>query len=459
MLKQIPEEVKRAAEVLAGAGKKAYLVGGALRDGLLGLVPKDWDVATDAPPEEVMNLFRRRGHAVVPTGIRFGTVAVFCGRLPVEITTFRTENDYRDFRRPSLVRFSTDLLQDLRRRDFTVNALALDLVTGCLIDPFGGRRDLHLGIVRTVGPPRERFEEDPLRMLRGFRLASELGFRMDAAALVAAAARAELLSKVAKERIQAEISRILTGPWAAEALPQMALCGVLFAVIPELREGWGFPQRHPAHQWPVFQHLVETVRYVPGNLALRLAALLHDVAKPRCFFVDEQGVGHFFGHDRASADMAGHILRRLRWDNRTREAVVALVRWHMFPLVMAVKGIRRLVLRVGEERVKELLVLKQADLLATGPVPTLQAEAALARFRQALEEVLHSREAISIRDLAVDGRDVMRVMGLSPGPEVGKVLRLLHQEVLAEPARNNREYLLERLSQLAKRRNPPSAGE
>lgn len=455
---RLPAEVKRAAEVLKSAGKEAYLVGGALRDGLLGLVPKDWDIATDAHPDEVMALFRGQGYPTIPTGLRFGTVTVLVGSFPVEITTFRAEGEYSDYRRPDYVRYAASIVEDLSRRDFTINALALNLKTGRLVDPFGGQRDLDRKVIRTVGRPRERFREDPLRMLRGFRLAAELGFALDGTVLLAVSAHADLVAKVARERVQAELSRLLVGNWAAAALADMAYTGLLFAVVPELREGWGFPQRHPAHSWSVFQHLVETVRYTPPRLIPRLAALFHDVGKPRRFTVDAQGTGHFYGHDRLSAELAGCILRRLRWDNRTRQAVEVLVRWHMFPLTMAAKGIRRLVLRVGEERVEDLLALKRADILATGPAQVVPALAALESFCARLGEVLRGKEAIGIGDLAVNGHDVMRILNLPPGPAVGKVLRALQEEVLADPTKNNRAYLEERLAAMA-RRNLPSLGE
>lgn len=458
MLVKLPPEVKRVADVLRQAGRQAYLVGGALRDGLLGLVPKDWDVATDAPPDEVMALFRARGHSVVPTGLRFGTVTVLFRHLPVEVTTFRAEGEYRDYRRPDYVRFAGTIEEDLSRRDFSINALALDLHRSRLVDPFGGRRDLERHLVRTVGQPRERFREDPLRMLRGFRLVAELGFHLEGGTEVAVGACADLVTRVAGERIQAELARTLTGPWAARALGGLAQTGLLFVLVPELAEGWAFPQRHPAHRWPVFQHLIETVRYTPSRPVTRLAALFHDVGKPRCFTLGPDGVGHFYGHERLGAAMAGRILRRLRWDNRTRQTVEVLVRWHMFPLTMAARGIRRLVLRVGEERMEDLLALKQADILATGPANLVPALAALAGFRQRLTEVLAQRQAITLRELAVDGHDVMRLLDLPPGPTVGRILRALHEEVLADPTKNNRTYLEQRLATLA-RRNFPLADE
>jgi len=451
----IPPEVRSAAGILRAAGRQAYLVGGALRDGLLGLSPKDWDLATDAPPSEVSALFAGRGYRVLPTGWRFGTVTVVVGQFSLEVTTFRAEGRYSDYRRPDYVRFGSDIIQDLARRDFTVNALALDLAAGRVVDPFGGRKDLRAGLIRTVGRPSERFREDPLRMLRGFRLAAERGLVLEGATRLSAAVHAELLLRVARERIREELARLLTGHWAAAALEDLAATGLLFVLIPELWEGWAFPQPHRAHTRSVLDHLLETVRYTPPLAPLRLAALLHDVAKPRCFALGPDGSAHFFGHDRLGARLAVEILQRLRWDRRTCETVAVLIRHHMFPLAMGDRGIRRLVLRVGSDRMEELLALRQADVLATGAQAALQAEAALASFRTRLKGIMERGEVLGIGDLAVDGHDVMRIAGLSPGPEVGRILRALHQEVVADPSRNSRAYLEPRIADLAGRNSLP----
>lgn len=458
MTLDIPQEVLAAAALLGQAGRQAYLVGGALRDDMLGLKPKDWDLATEARPEELISLFQRRGINTIPTGMRFGTVTVLMGNFPLEITTFRSESEYRDFRRPDSVSFSSSIIEDLQRRDFTINAMALNLATFELVDPFGGRGDLARGVIRTVGRPSDRFSEDPLRMLRGYRIASELGFHMENAAGLALAALSDLIRKVSPERIQGELCRVLEAPYCYKALEEMALSGLLFQVIPELFEGWAYPQRHPAHSWSVFQHILESVRYTPGRLLPRLAALLHDIGKPRCFSAGDDDIGHFYGHDLVSARLAGGVLRRLRWDNRTRKKTEALVRWHMFPLTMAARGIRRLVLRIGWDLMDDLLALKQADILATGPSSIDKSMAAMDSFRQRLEEVRNRGEAIGLTGLAVDGREVMRILGLPPGPVVGKVLELLHREVLEDPTRNSTVYLRARLKSLIGR-NPLPPGE
>ncbi|MGB9920122.1 MAG: CCA tRNA nucleotidyltransferase [Moorellales bacterium] len=458
MLHGLPEEVKWAAEVLRTAGHQAFLVGGALRDGLLGLIPKDWDLATDALPQEVMTLFGAHGRRVLPTGLRFGTVSVLFERLRLEITTFRAEGRYRDYRRPDYVRFGASVVEDLARRDFTVNALALDLGTGRLVDPFGGRRDLEARRIRTVGRPAERFQEDPLRMLRGFRLAAVRGFSLDGSVCLAAATHGELLQRVARERVREELTRLLTGSWAAPVLRDLARTGLVFILVPELKPAWSFPQTYPSSSRTLFEHLVETVRYTPPCAALRLAAFLHDLAKPYCFSPGPDGSVRFYGHDRLGAELVGTILGRLRWDHRTGENVTLLVRHHMFPLMMGDKGIRRLVLRVGPEKVEHLLALRQADLLATGPEAAVRSEPALAQFRTRLRRILDKGEALSVRDLAVDGHDVMRLLGIGPGPEVGRILRQLHEEVLADPGRNHRAYLETRILELSGRNKLP-AGE
>lgn len=449
----LPAEIKKAGEILTAHGKQAFLVGGAPRDFLLGLPPQDYDLATDAEPSEIIPLFQRAGARVILTGARFGTITVATPTLSFEITTFRTEEKYTDFRHPDKVKFVKDILRDLSRRDFTINALAYHLKKEEIYDPFGGLQDLEKGLIRTVGDPGTRFQEDALRMLRAARFRAQLGFKLAAETNYGIVQNAFLLSKIAPERIQEEFLKILLAPGGVEVLRELADWGLLFLFIPELKETWGFPQHRPEHTLDVFDHLRETVRYVPPQKTLKLAALLHDIAKPRCF-EDTNGEVHFYRHAPRSAEMAAEILLfRLRVDKKTAQQVSLLVSEHMFPLNMGLKGMRRLIFRIGEEQLANLLLLKQADLLATyAPLTLPAAFAAYFSFCRQLQGLKQEISCPGLR-LAVNGHDVMQLLKIPPGPRVGKILSTLKLEVIDNPQKNNREYLSRRIKELEEKLN------
>lgn len=449
----IPWQVRRAGLLLLRHRKQAFLVGGALRDLMLGRAPQDWDIATSALPDTTMEIFRQAGYQVYPTGFRFGTVTVVIGGLPVEITTFRVEDGYSDARHPERVSFVPDVTLDLARRDFTINAMALDLRTGQLVDPVAGARDLGRGVIRAVGRPGERFTEDPLRMLRATRLAAQLGFAIEAETERQMAACSHLLSRVAAERVWVELEKLLGGREVMAGLRVLAGTGLLFVILPELQAGLGFPQAGSPHMYTVLEHQIETVRYVPADPGLRLAALVHDAAKPACYTLGEDGRAHFYGHDREGARMAARMLRRLRAPRATVERVAALVSWHMFSLDLSPKGVRRLMGRVGAGNLEDLLALKRADLLATGPGVLAARLGQLQWLQEQVAEILQAKEAVTLKDLAVGGREVMDTLGCPPGPQVGKILRLLLEEVWENPEKNTREYLLRRIGELAQRVN------
>lgn len=455
----LPWQVRRAGLLLLRHRKQAFLVGGAPRDLMLGRAPQDWDIATSARPETTMEIFRQAGYQVYPTGGRFGTVTAVIGGWPLEVTTFRVEDGYSDARHPDRVNFVPDLALDLARRDFTINAMALDLRTGQLVDPVAGARDLGRGIIRAVGRAGERFAEDPLRMLRAARLAGQLGFALEAETERQVAACSHFICRVAAERVWAELEKLLRGREVMTGLKVLADTGLLFVILPELRAGLGFPQTGSPHIYTVLGHQVETVRYVPADPGLRLAALAHDVAKPACYTLGEDGRAHFYGHDREGAGMVTRMLRRLRAPRATVERVAVLVSEHMFSLALSPKGVRRLLGRVGPGKLADLLALKRADLLATGPEVLAARLEQLRWLQEQVAGVLLARQAVTLKDLAVGGREVIAVLGCPPGPLVGKILRLLLEEVWEDPEKNTREYLLRRISELGPRAAVESGGD
>jgi putative nucleotidyltransferase with HDIG domain len=413
---------------LAEAGYEAGFVGGVVRDLLLGQEPKDWDLTTSAPVDAILALFpdgrvmgRERGAG--------STVLVPRAGRPYEITPYRGDG----------------LVGDLARRDFTINAMAVGL-DALLIDPFGGQRDLARGLIRTPGDPRDRIAEDPLRMLRAIRFAAALGFRLDPALRAAIQEVAPLLSRVAPERIGQEWARILMTGRPAWAMEEMRKLGLLAQFAPEFLEGVGMAQNE-YHAWTVWEHLLIALEQVEPVLHLRLAALLHDIGKPRTLSVGPDGRRHFYQHEVVGAGMAEALLARLRFDGETREKVVHLVRHHMdlhFDTPPSDAALRRMLRRIGPAHMNDLIQLRRADRIASG---TRQGELGpeTIAILQALERVLAQDAALQVTDLQVSGHDVMQVLQIPPGPAVGRALEALLQDVLADPARNDRAWLLARL--------------
>ena len=422
-------------ERLETAGYSAYLVGGAVRDLLLGRRPKDIDLATSASPEEVIRLLSDH-YRIIQTGIRFGTVTVMVDQEPVEITTFRVERDYLDGRRPATVHFTDRIEEDLSRRDFTINAMALDLRTGRLVDPFRGQRDLRRRIIRAVGDPEQRFREDALRVLRAVRFAVRLGFEIEPNTLEAARKKSFLLDYIAWERIAQELKGMLLSEQPGRAVRLLRRIDALGLILPEVDACWDFDQRNPHHSDPLHEHLIKVMEGVPERWPLRLAALLHDVGKPATQSFDEQGIAHYYEHERVGAELAHQACRRLRLSSADTSRAVFLVRMHMLPPEAGLRVFRRLLREVGPETTQDLVALREADLAchAHAATPGLLR----ARLEQVLQEQRQTR-------LAIDGHDVMRTLGLAPGPEVGRVLRRLQEMVEEDPALNQRQTLLKLL--------------
>lgn len=415
----------------------AYLVGGCVRDHLLGRTPKDYDIATKALPGHVRRIFAK----VIPTGERYGTVTVMVDDTAIEVTTYRTDGNYSDGRRPDVVTFGTSIEEDLSRRDFTVNAMAWSPVRG-LVDPFGGLTDLQTGLIRAVGNPAERFQEDALRMLRAIRFATVLGrgFILDLHTGHQIQQNAPLIRNVSPERIREELNRILLSRNSHMGLTWLWAMGLLPEFMPELAKCRSFDQHNPHHFYDVFEHIKRVVEAVPQVLHLRLAALLHDIAKPETFTMGEDGIGHFYGHDERGAQMAQDILERLKYDRATIDRVVHLVREHMFPDNMGAKAIRRFIARVGADHIPDLLQLRLADIAGSG---TEHDTSHVQLIRTILEDMQEQGVADPTTALTVNGRDVMEVLGIGPGPRVGEVLRDLVEKITDQPELNHRWVLLE----------------
>ncbi len=430
---KIPEFVKSVLWTLGSAGHQAWCVGGCVRDLRLGREPVDWDVTTSALPEETMAVF---GGRAIPTGLRHGTVTVRTEGQPVEVTTFRKDGAYHDHRRPETVTFTDSLEEDLRRRDFTVNAMALDL-RGTFRDPFGGLEDLERGLLRCVGEPDRRFGEDALRILRGLRFSACLGFTPEAETAASIRKNRELLRDIAPERVWVELSRLLTGQWAAEVL--RAYPEVVGVFWPELLPMVGFDQRTRHHCYDVWEHTLHALAAVEPDVILRCTMLLHDVGKPETFTLDDRGHGHFKGHPARSAALAENMLRRLRVDNATRETVVRLVKWHDRNIPRTDQGLRRALRDLGETDLRRLLAVKRADNLAQAHQDLL---GEIDRAESILDRLLAEGACVSLRQLAVDGRD-LTALGLR-GPAVGQVLTALLDAVVDGETPNERTALLER---------------
>ena len=428
---KLPESILLCLQRLEQAGFEAWCVGGCVRDHLLGITPHDHDLCTNATPAQLKTLFA--DHDLVLSGEKHGTVTVIVDHSPVEITTFRTEGGYRDGRHPDWVRFVTSLKDDLSRRDFTVNAMAWSPSRG-LSDPFGGQQDLKQHILRAVGDPSARFLEDALRILRGVRFAARFGLTPDPATEEAMLRLAPAMDALARERVKAELWGFL--PYAtAEDLLRWER--VITAVIPELKATVGFSQHNRHHLYDVYTHTAHVVENCPPDPALRMAALLHDVAKPACFTVDEKGQGHFYGHEEQSALVAGEILNRLRCSNEEKSRITHLIRRHMSLLTPERKLLRRRLSQYGEQGLRDQLALQRADRIGTGTGSLEAQEAAEACLAALLEE----ESCLRLKDLAVNGRDLM-ALGYA-GREIGLCLSALLELVLEERLPNRREALLE----------------
>ncbi|NMB75159.1 MAG: HD domain-containing protein [Myxococcales bacterium] len=418
--------------------RPSYVVGGVIRDLLLGRKPVDWDVATLARPEEVCGEFEK----VIPTGIAHGTVTVLNRGMSVEVTTFRGEGAYSDGRHPDRVVFLESLEEDLKRRDFTINAIAYDIERKTLLDPFGGQRDLQRRVVRAVGNPMARFSEDGLRPLRAVRFASILGFSIEKKTFSAIRKCLPVFRKVAPERVREELLKMLAGPRPERGIEMLRSSGLLGEILPELLPGFGFAQNR-FHRHDVYRHALACLRHSRGDPVFRLAVLLHDIGKVMTA-AGPPGMRTFYNHEKVSAQEADDVLARLRFSNDERRRVRALIENHMIHYEPAWSdgAIRRLVRRIGRENLEDAFRMQEADVLGRGRL-VRQGLSNLRRLKARIRRVLRQDAALKVTDLAINGSDVMRLLQIEPGPRVGRILTALLEHVTDSPKDNSRQRLEE----------------
>ncbi|MDR0889181.1 MAG: HD domain-containing protein [Oscillospiraceae bacterium] len=429
----IPKAVQLVLKTLTDAGFAAYAVGGCVRDSLRGKRPADWDICTSATPQQSAAAFS--GQRVILTGARYGTVTLLRGGASFEITTFRSERGYSDSRHPDEVSFVSSLAEDLQRRDFTLNAMAADL-RGRVIDPLGGAADLEQGIVRCVGDPRERFGEDALRIMRALRFASRFSFSVAPETAAAIHACRQSLQKVAAERLRKELDGLLTGENVLRILSEFT--DVLCVLIPEIAACVGFRQYTPYHKFDVWQHTMKAVASAPPIVHLRLAALLHDIGKPCTFSFDKNLLGHFYNHAMISAAIARRVLRRLRYDNKTTQAVVQLIDLHARDFPETLRAMRRLLAKYESKTIEDLNHLKQADEMGKGT----KTQQSIAEQMRGVEDLFTRALDQSASPLALRGEDLL-ALGVPEGRRLGDILRALQSDVCEGILPNERTALLE----------------
>lgn len=435
---QVPEAANYIIETLIQHGYEAYIVGGCVRDSILGKQPQDWDITTSATPEQTKALFRR----TIDTGIEHGTVTVMMDKTGYEVTTYRIDGKYQDHRRPTEVTFTASLAEDLKRRDFTINAMAYNDRQG-VIDKFGGLTDLQKGIIRCVGVPQERFDEDALRILRAVRFAAQLDFSIEEATRQAIREKAVYLQEISAERIQTELTKLITSEHPERILDAWEL-GITAVVLPEFDRMMETPQNTIYHKYDVGRHTVAVMQAIEAKPILRWAALLHDSAKPLCRTTDEQGNDHFHGHPKEGSEMARRVLRRMKLDNDTIHRVERLVAWHDFGIhgELTKQSLRRALNRMGPELFEDYAKLRLADMQGQSDYESEKKQKDYARLLELHQEIIRDGECLSMQDLKINGRDLIR-LGISPGPEMGTILKNLLSQVLDEPQLNTREQLEE----------------
>ena len=438
---ELPDHVKFILDTLEANGYEGYAVGGCVRDALLGRVPQDWDITTNAKPMQVKALFRR----TIDTGLQHGTVTVMLDHTGYEVTTYRIDGEYEDGRHPKEVSFTGNLSDDLMRRDFTINAMAYNGTKG-LVDLFMGREDLEKGVIRCVGEPTERFTEDALRMMRAIRFSAQLGFAIEEQTMEAICALAPTIQRISAERIQMELLKTLTS-----AHPQTAClfyeAGLSRYFLPEFDRMMETGQNNPHHCYTVGEHTLHSLPEVPQDKVLRLAMLLHDVAKPACKTTDEEGIDHFHGHPVQGAEIAKKVLRRLKMDTATIQRVTQLIRWHDYNPPLSERSVRRAICKVGREQYPDIFAVKRADIRAQSDYKKEEKLRYVDDYEKIYGQILEKNQCLSIKDLAVDGSDLLAA-GVPQGKAIGEKLHELFELVLENPGCNTREYLLSQINQV-----------
>ncbi len=432
---KLPDKVSKIIDRLTAAGYEAYAVGGCVRDSVLGKEPNDWDITTSAKPMEVKQLFSR----TIDTGIKHGTVTVMLDKQGFEVTTYRIDGDYEDGRHPKQVTFTACLEEDLKRRDFTINAMAYNEQTG-LVDIFGGMQDIQRNVVKCVGDAQERFTEDALRMLRAVRFSAQLGYQIEEGTKKAIRSMAPNLKLISAERIQAELVKLVISPHP-DYLRTAYETGITAQILPEFDLCMETAQNNPHHCYNVGEHILHAMQEIEADKVLRLGMLFHDIGKPQTLTIDEAGIIHNKGHADAGERIAKDVLRRLKFDNDTLEKVVKLVRYHDQEIGLTASGVRRAVNRIGEDIFPMLFAVRYADIQAQSNYMREEKLEKLVQLRELYDGICRRQECISLKDLAVTGSDLI-ALGMSPGREIGELLKELLDLVLENPHKNTRDELL-----------------
>lgn len=443
----MPEKVTYIINTLLENGYEAYAVGGCVRDTVLGRVPEDWDITTSAKPEEVKALFRR----TLDTGIRHGTVTVMLDKDGFEVTTYRIDGEYEDSRHPKNVEFTSSLKEDLKRRDFTINAMAYNPQAG-MVDMFDGIGDIRRKVIKCVGNPGARFDEDALRMLRAVRFAGQLGFRIEEATEKAISQKTDALKHISWERIRTELDKLLISqnPWMLKTASRTGMCQV---VLPELDAMLLQEQNNPHHIYSVGDHALKAVQCMNEaycgcrdynkklHSTLAWTMLLHDVGKPDTYTADENGIGHFYAHAKLGAQMARSILKRLRFDNDTIERASRLIYFHDYPFTLNLAAMRRAANKIGPDNMELLFLVKQMDIAAQSTAVWKEKNNQIEEAKRLYQEIVEKEQCLTIKDLAVKGGDLIS-LGIPRGPKVGEILAKLLDLVLEQPQRNTKKQLL-----------------
>ena len=434
-MKNIPENVLNIIKTLNSNGYEAYVVGGCIRDSIIGKTPYDWDIATNASPDNVKNLFEN----TADTGIKHGTITVIINNETYEITTYRIDGKYIDNRRPENVRFTNSLEKDLARRDFTINAIAFHPKTS-FFDPFDGIIDIKSKVVRCVGNPNERFVEDALRMIRAVRFSAQLGFEIESVTFDSIYMNSSIISKISSERIQEELTKIITSDNPSK-LRLLVDSNIMKYVIPEFVDCFDTPQNNPNHIYNVGEHILCALENIENNPVLRWTMLLHDIGKPVTRTTDENNIDHFHGHQAEGVKISLNILKRLKFDNKTTDKILRLVKYHDRQIAPDLVPVRRAVRKLGDDIFSDLLKVKEADYKGQGSKYTGKNLLNLKKIKEIYKTIKESSQCVSLNSLVINGSDLIN-LGMEQGPRLGKVLNSLLDEVIDNPSLNNRNDLI-----------------
>lgn len=431
----LPKDVKFIINTLQNAGYEAYAVGGCVRDTILNREPDDWDITTSAKPYEIKELF----HSTIDTGIQHGTVTVLRNHVGYEVTTYRIDGEYEDSRHPKEVVFTSNLKEDLLRRDFTINAMAYNDIAG-LVDEYNGIKDIKDSLIRCVGNAHERFSEDALRMMRAIRFSAQLGYSIDISTQLAIKELYPSLKKISAERICTELTKLIVSN-NPDYLRQAYELGITSIVLPEFDDCMRCDQNNPHHCYSVGEHILHSLKSVENDKVLRFAMLFHDLGKPACLTVDSEGINHFHNHSVMSASLAHNIMKRLKFDNDTLNKVEKLVLFHDRKIELSKKSVRKMMNIIGSELFPYLLLVKEADIKAQSMYMREEKEEELRILWKCYDEIVENNECVTIKDLAISGKDLIE-LGIHPGPELGEILNKLLEVVIDDPNKNSKDSLI-----------------